>query len=194
LEIPERSLSAREVRALAHPLRIRMLELLRAGPATATMLANEAGESTGATSYHLRELAKAGFVEEDRARGDGRDRWWQRTTPLFVVSSDPADDAEYAAALGQLRSVLVQRDADALGRYFATVADQPEEWQSVSFLGGWSIHATTEELRAFQQSVMEQMDALRRPAAERPAGARHVYITFRQLVQPDETAGRPGDS
>jgi DNA-binding transcriptional ArsR family regulator len=192
LEIPRRTLNAREVRALAHPLRIRMLELLRMGPSTATMLAREAGESSGATSYHLRELAKAGFVEEDPERGNARDRWWKRTTPLFVVSSDPADDAEYEAALGQLRSVLVQRDQDALSSYFATVADQPDEWQAASFLGGWSVHATTDELRAFQQLVLEEMDKLRRPEAERPAGARHVYITYRQLVQPEPKP--PGDA
>ena len=51
-----------------------MLELLRMGPSTASMLAREAGESSGATSYHLRELAKAGFVEEDPERGNARDR------------------------------------------------------------------------------------------------------------------------
>ena len=162
------------------------------GPSTASMLAREAGESSGATSYHLRALARAGFVEEDPDRGNARDRWWRRTTPLFVVASDPADDAEYAAALGQLRSVLVQRDQDALSSYFATVADQPEEWQDVSFLGGWSVHATRDELRAFQQLVLEEMDKLRRPEAERPAGTRHVYITYRQLVQPEPTP--PGDA
>ena len=168
-----------------------MLELLRMGPSTATMLAREAGESSGATSYHLRELAKAGFVEEDPERGNARDRWWRRTTPLFVVSSDPADDTEYEAALGQLRSVLVQRDQEALSSYFANVAEEDEEWHSVSFLGGWSVHATTDELRAFQQLVLEHMDKLRRPVAERPEGARHVYITFRQLVQPEPS--EPGD-
>ena len=62
---PSRSVTAREVRALAHPLRLRMLEcLLDGGPATASMLARELGESSGATSYHLRILAKYGFIEE----------------------------------------------------------------------------------------------------------------------------------
>ena len=181
------------MRALAHPLRIRMLELLRMGPATASMLARELGESSGATSYHLRELEKAEFVEDEPSRGNGRERWWRRTTPLFLVGSSPADDAEYAAALGQLRSVLVQRDEEALARYFGTVAREPDEWQTVSFLGGWSVHATPEELRGFHGLVMEQMDKLRRPVSERPEGARHVYITFRALVQPDDAAEPPPD-
>jgi DNA-binding transcriptional ArsR family regulator len=185
----ERSLSAREVRALAHPLRLRMLEVLRGGPATATTLARELGESTGATSYHLRELQKAGFIEEDSERGNARDRWWRRTTPLFLVSSDPAGDEEYAAALSQLRSVIVQRDEQALGRYFATIGDAPQEWQDAAFLGGWTIFATPDEMRALFTLVVQELDKLRRPLDERPEEARQVYVTFRALLQPD--AGGP---
>jgi DNA-binding transcriptional ArsR family regulator len=186
VESLERSLSAREVRALAHPLRLRMLEVLRAGPATATMLARELGESSGATSYHLRELEKAGFIEEDGERGNARDRWWQRTTPLFLVSSDPADDEEYAAALSQLRAVIVQRDEEALHRYFATIADAPSEWQDAAFLGGWTIFATADEMRTFSRLVITELDKLRRPTDARPPDARSVYITLRALLQPGE--------
>ena len=163
-----------------------MLELLRAGPATASMLARELDESSGATSYHLRELEKAGLVEDAPGRQDGRERWWQRTTPLVVVDSDPADDAEYAAALAQLRAVLVERDDNALARYFATVADQPREWQDASFLGGWTVHATPEEVAALGRLVLEEVDKLRRLRADRPADARAAYVTFRALVQPDD--------
>jgi DNA-binding transcriptional ArsR family regulator len=183
---PERSLSAREIRALAHPLRLRLLEVLRDGPATATQLGRELGESSGATSYHLRELAKAGFVEDDEERSSGRDRYWRRTRPLVVVDSDPADDAEYAAALAQLREVLVRRDEEALARYFATVADQPAEWQESSFLGGWEVHATPEELRELGRQMFEVVDRLRRPVDKRPPEARTVYLTFRALIQPDD--------
>ena len=169
---------------MAHPLRIRLLEELRGGPATASMLARELGESSGATSYHLRELEKAGLIEDDPERGNSRDRWWKRTTGMLIVSSDPADDAEYEAALGQLRSVLVRRDEDALGRYFATVADAPQEWQDASFVGGWTLFLTLDEIRALSALVLESTDRRRRPLAERPEGARQVYVTFRALVQP----------
>src|SRR3954451_23671612 len=64
--------------ALAHPLRGRLLGLLRAdGPATASGLAERVGESSGVTSYHLRKLAEVGFVEEDQERGTRRERWWR---------------------------------------------------------------------------------------------------------------------
>ena len=174
------------MRALAHPLRIRILEVLRNGAATATMLARELGESSGAASYHLRELEKAGFIEDAEGRGNGRERWWQRTTPLFVVSSDPADDAEYESALAQLRSVIVKRDEDALTRYFATIADEPNEWQDAAFLGGWQVNATPDEMRAFSRMIFAELDKLRRPHDELPAEARTVYITFRALVQPED--------
>jgi DNA-binding transcriptional ArsR family regulator len=68
----------RALNALAHPLRSRLVVLLRAdGPATATRLAERVHESSGVTSYHLRRLADVGVVEEVRDRGTKRERWWR---------------------------------------------------------------------------------------------------------------------
>jgi DNA-binding transcriptional ArsR family regulator len=66
------------MRALSHPLRLELFERLRTeGPATASLLAQRVGESSGATSYHLRQLARYGFVEEDMRDAKGRERWWR---------------------------------------------------------------------------------------------------------------------
>jgi DNA-binding transcriptional ArsR family regulator len=65
------------LKALAHPLRVELFHALAEGPATASQLARRFDESSGATSYHLRQLARFGFIEEDLDRGDGRDRWWR---------------------------------------------------------------------------------------------------------------------
>src|SRR3954453_18328681 len=66
------------LKVLSHPGRLRMLGLLRSeGPATATTLATRLGLNSGATSYHLRQLEKHGFVVEDTERGNARDRWWR---------------------------------------------------------------------------------------------------------------------
>ncbi|WP_214110226.1 winged helix-turn-helix domain-containing protein [Acrocarpospora catenulata] len=68
----------RTLKAVAHPMRVRLLAALRAdGPATATELAARLGESSGATSYHLRQLARFGFTEEDPAPRDRRERRWR---------------------------------------------------------------------------------------------------------------------
>src|SRR3954470_8818921 len=65
------------LRLLTHPLRRRMEQELRKGPVTATSLAKALGESSGLTSYHLRELAKHGFVAEVPELARGRERWWR---------------------------------------------------------------------------------------------------------------------
>ncbi len=80
------------LRALAHPLRVRLLALLRThGPATATTLARRVGQSSGVTSYHLRQLEASGFIVEDLERGNRRERWWR--SEHRGTSFDPADDA-----------------------------------------------------------------------------------------------------
>lgn len=69
---------ASALRGLAHPLRGRLLvELTREGPATATILARRLGESSGATSYHLRQLSRYGFIDAAPGRSGGRERWWR---------------------------------------------------------------------------------------------------------------------
>jgi DNA-binding transcriptional ArsR family regulator len=71
-------LDEQALNTLAHPLRQRLLALLRSdGPATATRLAERLAESSGLTSYHLRKLAEVGLVAEDPDRGTKRERWWR---------------------------------------------------------------------------------------------------------------------
>ena len=77
--LPRREIDAKSLLGLAHPLRVRILDQLGLhGPATATQLAARLGESSGATSYHLRQLERYRFVEEDPERGSRRERWWRR--------------------------------------------------------------------------------------------------------------------
>ncbi len=76
----ERKLDASALRALAHPLRVEIYDILtQYGPQTASSLATMTGESSGATSYHLRALAKHDLIREISDRGTGRERWWERT-------------------------------------------------------------------------------------------------------------------
>src|SRR4051812_34030637 len=94
------ALEGAQLRALAHPMRNRMLGLLRFyGPATATMLAGRLGVNTGATSYHLRQLADAGLVVEDDTRGNARDRWWKSAHRGTHFDSNELLDTEPELAL-----------------------------------------------------------------------------------------------
>jgi DNA-binding transcriptional ArsR family regulator len=102
------------LKALAHPLRVQLLDALSAyGPATASALAERFGESSGATSYHLRQLEKHGFVREDATRGVGRERWWERVPqPITLEVDENTDAAERAASelvLGEWQRTRNQR-------------------------------------------------------------------------------------
>ncbi|MET3567516.1 DNA-binding transcriptional ArsR family regulator [Leifsonia sp. 563] len=84
----EDALGMAALRALAHPLRVELMnELSDFGPATASMLAERLGESSGATSYHLRQLAKHDIIVEDTERGSGRERWWRMAPGGVTIGS-----------------------------------------------------------------------------------------------------------
>ena len=89
-----RPATAQQIKAFAHPLRMQLYRLLSdQGQATASVLARETGESTGQTSYHLRQLAKFGFVEEVPGEGTARERWWRAVGFSYDRVDDPrADD------------------------------------------------------------------------------------------------------
>jgi DNA-binding transcriptional ArsR family regulator len=99
--LPPRLIETEALKALAHPLRVALLEELSTyGPSTASGLAARLGESSGATSYHLRHLARHDFVREVEGRGTGRERWWERVPGGITLSSlgkEPGS-AEYAAS------------------------------------------------------------------------------------------------
>ncbi|MFD8864722.1 ArsR/SmtB family transcription factor [Streptomyces sp. NPDC059590] len=157
-----RVLDARSLRGLAHPLRIRLLEALRAyGPATASQLADRLGESSGATSYHLRQLAAHGFVKDDPERGKGRERWWkaaQRGTR--VNSEDLLRDAD-PSVRGAMNTLLYEHatgHGQELSTWLGTWRDWPEEWRRAWDISDFAIRLTPElaaELRDKLHEVIE---------------------------------------
>ena len=180
----ERGLGASELRALAHPLRLRLLEVLREGPATASQLGRALGESSGATSYHLRVLAAVGMVEEEVERGNARERWWRRPDEIVVVTGVPGTgDEEYEAALAQLKAVFLERDEQAMERYLALREHLGEGGDEATYIGNWRVQATPEEISELGAAILRLVDALRRPPEERPAGAMPFHITYRALPQ-----------
>lgn len=145
------------LRALSHPVRLRMLGLLRTeGPATATTLAARLDLNTGATSYHLRQLAQHGFIEEDAERGNGRDRWWRashESTRTDVRSGDVAgEDVEaYLATVAQLY-------ADWLRAAVAEMAFLPAEWRAVGTLSDWELRLTPAQADALVQQLARTIE------------------------------------
>src|SRR3954454_20093634 len=142
---PFRPMGAAQLRALAHPLRLQLLEVLHVeGPATASQLGRRLGESSGATSYHLRALHRAEMIEEAEQR-NGRERWWQRVPErLMVPNSVPpeasnAERLELKSAHAQIESILVDRDEKALQRWMDIRYDLPLEWQDTQWIGNFRI-------------------------------------------------------
>jgi len=181
-------MAATQLRALAHPLRLELLELLHVeGPATASQLGRRLGESSGATSYHLRALHKAGMVEEAERR-NGRERWWQRVSErIFIPNSVPPDASdtervELQAAHAQIESILVDRDEKALQRWMDIRYDLPLEWQDTQYIGNYTLWATEAEARRFILGVLEASKPLRKPQ-EKGSERLELNFTFRVLPQ-----------
>jgi DNA-binding transcriptional ArsR family regulator len=175
----------RAVRALAHAGRYAILERLQVrGPATATECAEVAGLSPSACSYHLRLLAKYGFVEEaDNDGGDGRERRWQAAMPGWQSDlEDEADSTEAAAldhALGRI--MLDSSDRKVLG-WLEAAGQESREWREAAVLSNSTIIATPEELRQIKEALMGVLRPYfrtERPAEDAPEGARLLHAAVR---------------
>jgi DNA-binding transcriptional ArsR family regulator len=160
---------AAAVRALAHPLRLRLLDLLRfEGPSTATLLGRQVGESSGSTSYHLRQLARYGFIEEAPGRG-GRERWWRFRHRRLTLEGGGASGR-------QLLPELLSREAYALDRFLAQREVFPE-WDAGSFFTSLALRLTAAELVELREGLEELLGRFRRAEVEDPpSDARPVRL------------------
>ncbi|CAL9459271.1 helix-turn-helix domain-containing protein [Streptomyces sp. enrichment culture] len=154
-----RQLDARSLRGLAHPLRLQLLRALRLhGPATASMLAERLGESSGATSYHLRQLAAHGFVADAPERGKGRERWWRMVDD--GISFDEGlvpDDPATRGAMDVLMHEAVANHTREMTTFVATRHDWLPAWSSQSTdLSDYTLRLTPAEAT----ELIEKMHAL----------------------------------
>ena len=154
--------NAAALRALAHPLRIQLLDQLDIrGCATASVLARDIGESSGATSYHLRQLAKYGMVVEDTGRGTARERWWRRRPGGLIIKghdflASPNTRAAARVVIDELHRGRWQR----LQHWVDTaVTEWPRHWIESSIDSDNTLWLRPEQLRSL---VGEFFDVLQR--------------------------------
>jgi DNA-binding transcriptional ArsR family regulator len=178
-ENPLRLDDARMMRALAHPARIRILQHLALdGPATATECAEVAGLSPSACSYHLRALARYGFVDEDPASAaDGRQRPWRaRIISLTFDESEPDQPDALRAAGRLLTESMLARFDEMRAEYLDRAARYSAEWRTIA---GWNqdvVHVTAAEAAELLQQIRDLLASYRRiDPAERPIGAHRVH-------------------
>ncbi|AOS65705.1 ArsR/SmtB family transcription factor [Actinoalloteichus hymeniacidonis] len=128
------SIDVSALRALAHPLRITLIQELGIhGPATASQLGRRLGETSGATSYHLRQLARHGLIEDDDERSAGRERWWRRKESGFALAGFEFMRKQETRAAAQLVIREFQRGKDERLRRWLEGKDRwSDEWYQAS--------------------------------------------------------------
>lgn len=178
-----RHIDARSLRGLAHPLRMRMLELLNLdGPATSTGLAERLGENTGTVSWHLRQLAEHGFIEEVVGRGTKRERWWQavkerRTLDTTQFRYDP----DTRGALSVYMHELIQQTFSRVADYLADDWEGP--WQGIGTVVDRSdLRLTPAQLSVLNAELMSVIDRhTPAPDAERGEDALPVIVQLQSF-------------
>jgi DNA-binding transcriptional ArsR family regulator len=184
--VTERRIALRDpevIRALAHPLRIRLLHhLLTTGPNTATQCATATGSTPSNCSWHLRQLAAHGLVEPvDGA--DGRQRPWQAAAVGFDLDPDP--DPAVRTAQDALLAAELAEDVRRTREYLRDRAALPDDWQAASALNTYGLHLTPAELARLTAAVDDLLRPYRtatRP--DTPPDARPVTVALHAFPTP----------
>jgi DNA-binding transcriptional ArsR family regulator len=185
-------LDARQARVLAHPLRIRLLGALRTdGPATATTLAQALDTNTGATSYHLRQLAEVGLVAEEPDRGSGRQRWWRAVHELTSYEpSDYDDDPDARAAIEWIQADHVLWVTELANRWLAERATYSPQWRDAAGIGDGFLTIGPERLQALNEEIFQLVLRYREESPPAEPDARPVHVVYAALPAARPASGR----
>ena len=179
---PEEIVDAAVLKAMAHPLRRRIMAELRKAPASSTTLAAALGENTGSTSYHLRELAKHGFIEDEPSLGKGKERWWRAIKRDLRYPRRSEQSPELAAALDELNNAQLAEDFQTWSRFHAASHTMGTWGDAVPYSRG-SMVVTQDELREFFEDYLALIKRYWRDDA--PADAREVLLRFIAFPKPE---------
>ena len=197
---PEERTGPREVtdpqtmRALTHPVRQALIELLVAeGPLTATQAGERIGEPPNTCSFHFRQLARYGFVEE-AGRGPGRTRPWKLTN-AGMRFSDLHEDAETTLAARALDRMLRERYFARLQAFYDTRSSYPRRWQEVTGGSEFVLHVAPDELHALDEQItgllLQYRDRTTAPAL-RPADSLRAEVRmFAYPIRPPDGPAGP---
>ncbi|MCR8670574.1 winged helix-turn-helix domain-containing protein [Agrococcus sp. HG114] len=183
-DMPElRSSDPALLRALAHPLRVEILSVIdELGEATATQIAERVGESPSNCSFHLRTLAKVGFIERGEAQGTSKP--WRAVHRGRDLRPDPSDPASMRAS-ATIGALYVQHEAARLVEFFTARAEDPEwiEGTTVNLSTFWATAAELKELAEDIAKLTERFHGREADPETRPSGSRKVH--FFGTLNPD---------
>jgi Helix-turn-helix domain len=188
----------RALRAYAHPTRLTLIGLLRQdGPQTATQAARATGESVASCSFHLRQMAKYGLVEQ-AGGGRGREKPWRATA--MVTDWDPVSpqDPAAAAAAQALQLALAEQYFELTARWVQAQPAEAAEWREAAQFGDSLLYLTAAELTdvggQIERLLLPYAGRLEDPAG-RPAGSRPVtvlHLAFPALSTAQPSPADPG--
>jgi len=157
---------------------MRLLDALRfGGSATASQLAEKLGESSGATSYHLRQLAEYGFIEDDPEQGKGRERWWKATHTGLLFDDDLLTDADPAVrgAADLYMHEIATNHTRELSTWLGNRDSWPEEWSRTWDMSSTTLRLTPEQTREFIADIHRVYEEYRgRAVPEGTPGAQQI--------------------
>ncbi|WJV45770.1 helix-turn-helix domain-containing protein [Streptomyces flavofungini] len=190
--VPQELDDLRVLKALAQPRRQQILQHLTVhGPATSATLARALGLNTGATSYHLRELERYGFVEETPGPGHGRERWWRLVPGDRRFPPRSRQSAETRLAMDELNHHAYAADLELFAQLQReTDLADAGEWADAFPYSRGTMRLTVTELREFFEEYIALLNRYKRPDADTPPGARTVLTRFLAFPTPmaDEAA------
>ncbi len=177
------------LKALAHPRRQQILEQLAVhGPATSATLARALDLNTGATSYHLRELARHGFVEEtdaeDKGKGHSRERWWRATSGDLRLPMRSGQDAQTRSVVDEMNRLAYTADLRLFERLQRESADL-DAWMDAFPYSRGTVQVTPAELHDLFEEYIALLNRYKRPEGA-PPGARTVLTRFLAFPAPEQ--------
>jgi DNA-binding transcriptional ArsR family regulator len=174
--VPERISEARRVRALAHPLRLDLLDLLGGGELTASECGDLTGESPASCSFHLRTLAKYGYIERGEPRG--REKPWRLVSRSRDLRPDH-DDPTSLQAVGAVATVALDQQVAFVRAWIDSLPDEAPDWVDASTITSSALWATRDELAEIShtlQHIADRFHGRNEDPTRRPVGARPVRM------------------
>jgi predicted ArsR family transcriptional regulator len=169
---------ARAMRAYAHPTRLALVSLLRReGPKTATQAAQAIGESVASCSFHLRQLAKYGLIEQVPGE-HGREKPW-RSAALSTSWRNDSPDPDTAAAAAHLDAVILDRYHERARDWLTRREHESMAWRRAADNSDYVLYLTPAELRKLTEQIRETMAPYQErltDASQRPKGSRPVTL------------------